>query len=131
MFEARTISVSIRRNWQELYEALWRPEQFPNWASGLGNSSLRKEGGEWHAAGPEGPIKIRFTGHNGFGVMDHWVDLGGGRVIYVPLRIVGNENGAEVLLTLFRQPEMSDGKFAEDAEWVRRDLSALRTFAEE
>jgi hypothetical protein len=73
---------------------------------------------------------ISFTDHNAFGVMDHWVDLGGGRVVYVPMRVVENGKGAEVLLTLFRQPDMSDAKFAEDQIWVRRDLSALKALAE-
>jgi hypothetical protein len=76
-----------------------------------------RQGEIWTAQGPEGPIQIRFTDRNEFGVMDHWVDLGGGRVVYVPLRIVANGSGAEVLLTLFRQPEMSDAKFAQDQDW--------------
>ena len=130
MWETKTISVSINCNWRELYETFWRPENFPKWASGLSNSSLEKDGENWKAQGPDGPIRIRFTGHNGFGVMDHWVDLGGGRVIYVPLRVVENESGADVLLTLFRQPEMTDAKFEEDGEWVKRDLLALKALAE-
>lgn len=61
-----------------------------------------------------GPIRITFTQYNGFGVMDHWVDLGNGRIVYVPLRIIPNEDGSEVVLTLFRQSGMSTDKFAED-----------------
>jgi len=128
--EAKTISVSINCNWRDLYEAFWKPETFPKWASGLSNSSLEKAGEDWKARGPEGPIRIKFTDHNPFGVMDHWVDLGQGRVIYVPLRVVENEKGAEVLLTLFRQPEVTDSKFAADEDWVKRDLLALKALVE-
>ena len=128
--EAKTISVSINCNWRDLYEAFWKPETFPKWASGLSNSSLEKAGEDWKARGPEGPIRIKFTDYNPFGVMDHWVDLGRGRVIYVPLRVVENDKGAEVQLTLFRQPEVTDSKFAEDEDWVRRDLLALKALAE-
>jgi len=130
MLQAKTISISINCNWRDLYEAFWRPETFPRWASGLSNSSIERAGDDWQARGPEGPIRIRFTDHNPFGVMDHWVDLGKGRVIYVPLRVVENEKGAEVLLTLFRQPEVTDRKFAEDEDWVKRDLLALKALAE-
>jgi hypothetical protein len=35
------------------------------------------------------------------------------------------------MLTLFRQPSMSTEKFAQDEAWVRRDLGALKAFAEE
>jgi hypothetical protein len=130
MLEAKTIGISIDRNWRELYELIWKPEDFPKWASGLSNSSLQRHGDAWTAEGPDGAIKITFTAHNGLGVMDHWVDVGGGQIVYVPLRIVPNENGAEVLLTLFRQPNMSDAKFAADQDWIRRDLLALKALAE-
>lgn len=127
MLESRTISISINRNWNEVYEAVWRPEDFPKWASGLSGSSLTRDGDAWKAEGPEGQVRIRFTGHNAFGVMDHYVDAGAGPEIYVPMRIIRNGEGAEVQLTLFRQPGMSDAEFAADAEWVARDLLALKT----
>lgn len=126
MLESRTISISINRNWKEVYDAVWRPEDFPKWASGLSQSPLTRNGEAWKTEGPEGAIRIRFTGRNDFGVMDHHVDLGNGTNIYVPMRIIQNDGGSEVLLTLFRQPGMSDEKFAADAEWVGRDLLALR-----
>ncbi len=126
MLESRTISISINRNWNEVYEAVWRPGDFPKWASGLSKSALIKDGDAWKAEGPEGPIRITFTDHNVFGVMDHYVTLGDGTVIYVPLRVIRNGDGAEVLLTLFRQPGMTDAQFAADAEWIARDLLALK-----
>lgn len=125
MLESRTISISINRNWKEVYEAVWRPGDFPKWASGLSKSSLTQQGEAWKAEGPEGTVRILFTPHNAFGVMDHYVDIGDGTIIYVPLRIIQNSEGAEVLLTLFRHG-MSDAKFAADAEWVARDLLALK-----
>jgi len=130
MLHAKTIGISIARPWREVYEAFWRPEAFPGWASGLSNASLRQDGETWMAQGPEGPIRIRFTGHNAFGVMDHSVDLGDGRIVEVPLRVIANAEGCEVLLTLFRQPQMSDEKYAQDEAWVLRDLAALKTLAE-
>jgi len=126
MLEAQTISISIDRPWQAVYDAVWRPQDFPKWASGLSGSALEPDGEAWKAQGPEGPIRIRFTGHNGFGVMDHSVETGAGPDVYVPMRIIANGAGAEALLTLFRQPGMSDETFRRDADWVRRDLAALK-----
>lgn len=142
MLESRTISISIARNWRQAYEAAWRPQDFCRWASGLSQAPLIQENSPnrqeqqdqheqqdrtwWTTEGPEGPIRIRFTAHNPFGVMDHSVDLGNGRVIHVPMRMVANGDGAEVLFTLFRQPWMSDEQFAADAAWVERDLLALQ-----
>jgi len=130
MLPARTFSVSIRREWQGVYERIWHPEFFARWASGLAQSELREEGGQWLADGAEGPVRIRFTPHNAFGVMDHSIETDDGQVIHVPLRIVPNGDGAEVLLTLFRQPEMDDERFAADIKWVNRDLKALKALVE-
>lgn len=127
MLESRTLSISINRNWHEVYEAIWRPEDFPKWASGLSKSLLTRKGETWTAEGPEGPVTITFTEHNAFGVLDHSVTLADGRVIYVPLRVIRNGEGAEVLLTLLRQPGISDAQYAADAEWVKRDLLVLKT----
>jgi hypothetical protein len=130
MPDVRQICVSVRCGWQALYERFWRPESFPLWASGLSDSGLEQAGEVWRAQGPEGPVTIRFTPHNPFGVMDHWVDLGAGREIYMPLRVIGNGDGCLVTLTLFRQPEMTDETFAADAAWVARDLQTLKGLAE-
>jgi len=78
MLEVKTISVSIDRDWHDVYNAIWRPEAFQSWASGLAKSALENCGDHWKARGPEGSVKIRFTGHNQFGVMDHYVRLSSG-----------------------------------------------------
>ena len=46
------------------------------------------------------------------------------------MRVIANAEGAEVLLTLLRQPGMSEQQFVADAEWVRRDLNALKGLLE-
>ncbi|MFX3897741.1 hypothetical protein ACJBU5_11230, partial [Streptococcus suis] len=53
-----------------------------------------------------------------------------GEEVYVPLRVIPNNDGCEVSFTLFRMPDMSEGKFAEDAAWVLRDLTALKAVLE-
>ncbi|SMG53498.1 polyketide cyclase [Paraburkholderia susongensis] len=129
--DSMTLSVTVNRNWRQLYDEFWRPEEFPRWASGLSDASLTNVDGKWRAKGPEGPIEIIFSGHNAYGIMDHRVRLNDDRTVYIPLRVIENGDGAEVLLTLFRQPGMSDVRFAGDADWVRRDLERLRELAEQ
>ncbi len=126
MYESKMLGIAIERNWRDVYEAIWRPERFPEGASGLSQSTLVKEGDSWKAAGPEGTVWITFTGHNAFGVMDHKVRLEDGTEVYVPARVIRNGDGAEVQFTLFRLPGMDDEKFAADADWVARDLQALK-----
>ncbi len=124
---ARTYSVSIDRDWRAVYEMIWRPEFFGRWASGLSDSQPRPDGDGWATEGPTGPVRLRFTPYNDYGIMDHWVEPSDGPAVHVPLRVVANGRGAEVLLTLYRQPGMTDETFAADARWINRDLSRLRS----
>jgi hypothetical protein len=123
--ESRTVSVSINRELHEVYRFLSDPGNFPQWASGL-CLSIRQEGDAWVAETHHGEVKVRFTSPNPYGIVDHYVYPAPGGEVYVPMRVGANGSGSEVLLTLFRQPGMSDTKFAEEAGWVERDLQSLR-----
>ncbi len=129
IYSSRNLNISINRNVKDVYNFIAVPENFPRWASGLGKS-LKQVNGEWIAAGPDGPVKVRFTERNEFGVLDHWVSTEPGLEIYIPMRVISNGSGSELIFTLFRLPEMSDEKFAADAEWVTRDLNTLKNLLE-
>lgn len=129
MFESRTISVRIARPWRDVYDFASAPENIPLWAPGLGKS-LEKVQGEWVAEGPDGPVKVRFAARNGFGVLDHYVVPRPGVEIYIPMRVIANGTGSEVVFTLFRLSGMTDEMFARDAAWVERDLKALKQLLE-
>ena len=77
-----------------------------------------------------GTVKVRFADKNKFGVLDHEVTLGSGIKFYNPMRILPNNNGSEVIFTLYRQADMPDQKFADDAGSIQRDLSKLKTLLE-
>lgn len=50
--------------------------------------------------------------------------------VYVPLRILPKGRRRDLELTLFRQPQMTDERFAADSEWVMRDLLAAKRLLE-
>ena len=127
--EMRRLSIAIDRAAAEAYEFLSAPENFPKWATGLAGS-LRKVGEDWIADTPEGRAVVRFSERNAYGVLDHSVTLPRGVTLYVPLRVVPNGDGCELVLTLFRRPGMSDESFAADAEWVMRDLGVAKRILE-
>ncbi|WP_309784111.1 MULTISPECIES: SRPBCC family protein [unclassified Caballeronia] len=127
--ESKTISISIQRSPQDVYEFMSQPASFARWASGLGKP-LGNEGTVWRFEGENGPVIVRFTERNAFGVLDHVVELHDGTEVRVPMRTVANGTGTEVLFTLFRVPGMSDDKFAADAQWVFRDLNTLKALLE-
>ncbi|ONF95610.1 SRPBCC family protein [Sphingomonas jeddahensis] len=130
MLPAIVLSVTINRPWRDVYEAFWRPTDFQRWASGLSEYALRQDGDSWVGKGADGDIRVFFTSHNDLGVMDHRVHPEGADEVHVPLRVIANGNGAEVQLTLFRQPDMDDEAFARDRRWIRSDLAKLKALAE-
>ena len=127
--ESKAISIQIERSMQEVYDFMAPPASFARWASGLGRP-LSHDGPVWIFEGETGPAKVRFTERNAYGVLDHYVLLPDGTEIYVPMRVIANGTGSEVLFTLFRLPGMDDEKFAADAAWVLRDLHALKNLLE-
>jgi hypothetical protein len=126
---SQVVTVYIDRPLDVVYEFLCKPENFPRWASGLGES-LARTGDRWAAQTPLGAVEVRFTERNRFGVLDHYVVPPNAAEIYIPMRVIANSPGTELMFTLFRQPDMSDEKFAADAEWVKHDLNTLKGLLE-
>ena len=128
-YESRVISVTIDRDWREVYDFGSIPENFPGWATGLGRR-FEKSGEEWTAEDPDGrPIRIRFSRPNEYGVLDHTVFVDGNENRNA-MRVVPNGTGAEVMFTLLRAPGTTDSAFAADAAAVERDLNALKALLE-
>jgi hypothetical protein len=105
--------MTIERDALDVYNFVCDPKNLPKWASGI-----------------DAAAKVRFVERNKYGVLDHYVSAGAGPEVYMPMRVFPNAEGAEVLLTVFRRPGMSDEQFAEDTQWVRRDLEALKELLE-
>lgn len=60
----------------------------------------------------------------------HCLTLTSGEVIYVPMRVIADGNGSEVVFTL-RRPGMTDEDFKADGEAVAADLARLKRVLEE
>ena len=43
------------------------------------------------------------------------------------MRVFPNNDGSELVFTLYRRPDVSDQEFAEDAKSVEKDLAKLKT----
>ena len=123
--ESRHISERIDRPADEVYEYALDPANVPQWAPGLG-SSVEKVDHQWFVETSEGRVGFAFVPRNEYGVLDHYVTLPLGEVVYNPLRVIPDERGCEVVFTLRRRPGMSDAEFSEDAGAVGADLARLK-----
>ncbi len=125
LLQSRTLSISIGCRPDKVYVFVSNPENLPRWAAGL-CKSVRKSGAGWIVETAQGPMNLRFVNNNDLGVLDHYVTPAPGVEVYVPMRVLPNGSGSEVLFTLFQLPGMSDEKYAEDAGLVTRDLETLK-----
>jgi hypothetical protein len=127
--ESRTVTVRIDRPFDKVYEFLVDPTNWKQWAFGLGRNIRRSQDG-WIVDSDSGVARVQFTPRNSFGVVDHTVIRPSGQRVYVPMRLIVNGSGCELLFTLFREPNMSDVQFASDAGFVQRDLNGLKRLLE-
>ncbi|OYO18766.1 polyketide cyclase [Enemella evansiae] len=129
VFAARHLSVSISRPPAAVIAFAGDPENLPQWAAGL-SAGIRKVDGTWVTESPMGTVEVAFTGPIEAGILDHDVRLPDGAVVHNPLRVLANDNGSEVVFTLYRLPGVPDADFEHDAELVRADLERLRAILE-
>jgi hypothetical protein len=97
--------------------------------SGVG-SSVEQVDGQRFADTPAGRVGISFAPRNTYGVLDHDVTLPSGEIIHVPLRVIADGKGSEVVFTLRRLPAMSDEDLERDENAVSADLSRLKRVLE-
>lgn len=111
--EARHLSITIDVPFSRAYAFACEPKNFPRWAEGM-----------------TGNAEIQYSPKNEYGVLDHRVRIEGVPEIYVPLRMIANGDGTEVVFTLFRGPGMSDADFERDQAMVKKDLANLKKLLE-
>jgi hypothetical protein len=126
---ARTLTVSIDRPPAEVYAFAANVQNLPRWATAFVRS-VRKTDSGWIAETIEGPIGVEFAPPNAFGVLDHVVRPAPGVEIHVPMRVLPNGAGSEVVFTLVQFPGMPPEKFARDIDMVQRDLATLKRVLE-
>ena len=128
-FKSKHVSVSINRPADEVYEFTSNPADWPRWAAGL-SGTISNINGEWIAESPMGSVKVDFSPRNAFGILDHHVTLPSGEAVYNPMRVLPNDDGSEVVFTVYQRPDVSAEAFAEDTAAVQRDLESLKTLLE-
>lgn len=113
------MSVTISRPPREVYDYVADPRHLSEWSF---VESVAPDGAGWTAVVPGGTSRMTFTPPNDLGVLDHDVELPDGRVVHVPMRVVPNGEGSEVLFTVFAGPGVD---VAADLATVLADLTRL------
>ena len=110
----RLLSEHIDRPARVVYEFVADPANLSRWAAGVGDDA-----------------DVVFAARNELGVLDHEVRLPDGGSVLVPMRVVPDGDGSEVVFHLRRSPGMSDEEWERDTATVAADLARLREVLEE
>lgn len=128
--ESWHVSERIDRPADEAYAFASNPANLPRWAPGLG-SSVAEVDGQWFVDTPAERVRFAFAPLNDLGVLDHYLTLRSGEVVHVPMRVIADGSGSEVVLTVRRRPGMTDAEFKADGAAVAADLARLKRILED
>ncbi|MGP4081213.1 hypothetical protein ACTWQL_14995 [Pseudalkalibacillus sp. R45] len=128
LMNSKTLSISIDCSVNKAYDFISNPENLPQWSF---FESVKRVNDQWIAETSDGPMNIRFVDRNEFGIVDHFVTPSPDESINVPMRIIPNGTGCEVIFTAFQQPMMSEGQFNQDLDQVQQDLETLKQLLEQ
>jgi len=123
------ISISINRPKESVCQFASNPINFPQWLAFVKTVSQQSVYA-WAAETDLGEIQIQITPQNELGVIDHTVTLPDGSQVNNALRVIQNNNGSEVIFSLFKMPEKNDDEFEKDAASVTADLETLKQILE-
>ena len=110
---SRFVSEYIDRPAEAVYAFASDPANLARWAAGLGPDD-----------------GVAFAPRNEFGVLDHVVTTASGETVSVPMRVVPDGDGAEVVFTVRRPAGMTDAELDRDAGLVAADLATLKRLLE-
>jgi hypothetical protein len=121
---ARHISRFIDRKPSELSAFLADHRNLPKWAAGL-SAGVSESNGVVLSDSPMGKVQVRFAVGAEHGIFDHDVTLPDGKTFHNPLRVLKNDEGSEVVFTLYRLPDVTDEAYEKDAATIAADLDRL------
>ena len=111
--ESRHVSEHIDRSPEDVYAFASDPANLPAWAAVIGLGD-----------------RVAFAPRNEFGVLDHVVTTASGETVAVPMRVIPDGAGAEVVFTVRRLPGMTDADLDRDVGLVAADLGTLKRVLE-
>ena len=129
--EVRHVTISINQSADKVYNFIADAKNFPRWAPGFCKSIHPTEQKNlWGVNTTAGKGTVRFVERNEFRVLDHYVNIESMPEVYMPMRVLENKEGCELVLSVFKFPGVNDHNFSADIEAVQKDLNSLKFLME-
>lgn len=124
---AEHISLYIDCHPAQVYEFLCAPENISQWSRDLNGPVEQVENG-WIFDSSQGPVKVCFSLRNEFGVLDYSLTFTSGEVYQLPMRVLPNGCGSELVMTIWIADGTSHQDFLRYKQMVKEDLIAIKDF---
>lgn len=122
-------SIDIAAAPEKIYEFLLNPTNWPQWAVVNLKSVSPGRDGWCKAVTKFGEGEIKVEGVSDLGVFDHvWRDPQATWKVYG--RVVPNNEGSTVMMTLFQPPVMNDGQFDQAMKEMDIEMTKLKQLME-
>ncbi len=129
--ETATVTVTIDAPLETVSADIADPSSHLEWATEFFSGSAEDKGdGTWqmNVARMGGPVLMRIDGDTALGVIDMYLaPVGAPFGAPLPVRVIPNGGGSDVLFTLTRFPDQTDQEWNEGLRSMKRELGNLKT----
>jgi hypothetical protein len=129
--ETTTVTVTIDAPLETVSADIADPASHLEWATEFFSGSAEDVGdGTWrmNVARMGGPVLMRIDGDIALGVIDMYLaPVGAPFGAPLPVRVIPNGGGSDVLFTLTRLPGQTDQEWTEGLHSMKRELENLKT----
>ncbi len=128
--ETTTVTITIDAPPDTVSADLADPSSHLEWATEFFNGVAEDQrDGTWQMNAPRmgGPVLMRIDGDTARGIIDMYLaPVGAPFGAPIPVRVVPNGDGSDVLFTLARFPNQSDEEWTEGIQSMNRELENLK-----
>lgn len=75
-------------------------------------------------------MHVRFAEPNSLGVLDHYVTLESGAMVFNSMRVLPNGTGSELVMVLFQSPVVTSAEFERDIAAITEDFARIKRVME-
>ncbi|WP_037971975.1 SRPBCC family protein [Streptosporangium amethystogenes] len=124
-----TYSVSIEAPPEFVWQAMADVEEWPRF-SPFALAVTRTSEKTFDVTGPQGPVVLATCFDRDLLLLDHKVVLSDGAEVFIPYRVAPNHLGSELIMTNVKSPGDSPEEYAEQLEWMRKELHGAKDYVE-
>jgi RNA recognition motif-containing protein len=129
-YRSKTLALTVACDATTVFNFVANPENLARWNRAFCRS-LQRDGDGWRMETARGRVSLRFLRDDRAGILDQVISWPDGLEQLVPLRVIPNGAGSEVLMTVQQIPGLPDSDFQKQLSRADQGLRDLKRSLEE